>query len=162
MKALSIRQPWAWLIVHGYKDIENRSWRTKYRGPVLIHASMGMTRHQYLLVQAICEGMPSISRVTLPPFDELERGGIVGIATITDCVEESPSPWFFGPKGFSLADAEPLPFVPMKGKLSFFETGLMPLEKYAAGTYAMPDDMPIGNPHVDYDHVLVKVPEVSE
>lgn len=42
MKALSIRQPWAWLIANGYKDIENRSWRTNYRGPVLIHASAAM------------------------------------------------------------------------------------------------------------------------
>ena len=30
--ALSIRQPWAWLIVNGYKDIENRDWKTHYRG----------------------------------------------------------------------------------------------------------------------------------
>ena len=40
MKALSIRQPWAELIVAGLKDIENRTWRTDYRGPVLIHAGM--------------------------------------------------------------------------------------------------------------------------
>ncbi len=38
MKALSIRQPWAWLIANGYKDIENRSWRTNFRGEFLIHA----------------------------------------------------------------------------------------------------------------------------
>jgi len=47
MKAISIRQPWAWLIVNGYKDIENRSWPTKFRGRVLIHASKGMTRAEY-------------------------------------------------------------------------------------------------------------------
>jgi hypothetical protein len=47
MKALSIRQPWAWLIVNGYKDIENRSWATKFRGPVLIHAAKGMTGAEY-------------------------------------------------------------------------------------------------------------------
>ncbi|WP_229215634.1 ASCH domain-containing protein [Duganella sp. CY15W] len=41
MKALSIRQPWAWLIVNGYKDIENRSWSTNVRGKVLVHASKG-------------------------------------------------------------------------------------------------------------------------
>ncbi|MEI3544750.1 MAG: ASCH domain-containing protein [Alphaproteobacteria bacterium] len=35
---LSIRQPWAWLIVNGYKDIENRTWPTHFRGKVLIHA----------------------------------------------------------------------------------------------------------------------------
>ena len=37
MKAISIRQPWAWLIVQGYKDIKNRTWAAKYRGPILIH-----------------------------------------------------------------------------------------------------------------------------
>jgi ASCH domain len=38
--ALSVRQPWAWLIVNGVKDNENRSWRTDHRGPLLIHASL--------------------------------------------------------------------------------------------------------------------------
>jgi hypothetical protein len=37
-KALSIRQPWAHLIVAGIKQIENRTWTTRYRGPLLIHA----------------------------------------------------------------------------------------------------------------------------
>lgn len=36
MKAITIRQPWASLIVHGIKDIENRSWQTNFRGRVLI------------------------------------------------------------------------------------------------------------------------------
>jgi hypothetical protein len=39
MRALTIRQPWAWLIVHGHKDLENRTWCTSYRGPLLIHAA---------------------------------------------------------------------------------------------------------------------------
>lgn len=39
MKYLTVRQPWAWLLVNGHKDIENRSWPTKYRGPLLIHAA---------------------------------------------------------------------------------------------------------------------------
>ena len=38
LKAISIRQPWAWLIVNGYKDVENRIWATSLRGRVLIHA----------------------------------------------------------------------------------------------------------------------------
>lgn len=42
MKALSIRQPWAHLIIHG-KPIENRSWSTTYRGPLLLHAAKAMT-----------------------------------------------------------------------------------------------------------------------
>ena len=48
MKALSIRQPWAWLIVNGHKDIENRQWRTHFRGKIYVHAAKGMTRGDYL------------------------------------------------------------------------------------------------------------------
>src|SRR5690242_9023233 len=40
MRIISIRQPWAALIVHGFKDVENRTWPTRYRGAVLIHASL--------------------------------------------------------------------------------------------------------------------------
>ncbi|WP_147200539.1 ASCH domain-containing protein [Pantoea sp. CCBC3-3-1] len=123
MKALSIRQPWAWLIVNGYKDIENRSWNTKYRGPVLIHAGQTMYKEDYLMASEIA----SLSGVQLPHPDDLMKGGIVGVASIIGCVDTSLSPWFFGPKGFNLADAKPLPFVPMKGKLSFFETGINPI-----------------------------------
>ena len=47
MKALSIRQPWAWLILHGGKDIENRDWATRFRGRVLIHASKGVTQDEW-------------------------------------------------------------------------------------------------------------------
>ena len=47
MKALSIRQPWAWLIVNSHEDVENRTWRTRERGPVLVHASKGMTPTEY-------------------------------------------------------------------------------------------------------------------
>ena len=42
MKAISIRQPWAWLIVNGYKDVENRTWYTSHRGPLLICASKAL------------------------------------------------------------------------------------------------------------------------
>lgn len=124
MKAISIRQPWAWLIVNGYKDIENRSWRTKYRGQVLIHASKGLTRKEF--DEACMQVVDVIAPIDIPDFDDLERGGIVGVATITDCVEQSESPWFFGEKGFVLSDARPLKFIQMKGKLSFFETGIEP------------------------------------
>jgi hypothetical protein len=123
VKALSIRQPWAWLIVNGFKDIENRSWDTRYRGTVLIHASKGMTRAEYEAAKGICESLPPLERITMPPFEKLERGGIVGYAHITGTTRESESPWFFGPVGFQLVGAKPLPFQQLKGRLSFFETG---------------------------------------
>lgn len=123
MKALSIRQPWAWLIVNGYKDIENRSWPTRFRGPVLIHASKGMTREEYEDVADLLAWQSGIRKmgIQLPAFEELERGGIVGIATITECSAQAESPWFFGPYGFHLRDAKTLPFVPFKGALGFFD-----------------------------------------
>ena len=76
MKALSIRQPWAWLIVNGFKDIENRTWPTKFRGRVLVHASKGMTRDEYDDVADFLE--PSIP---LPRFEDLERVYLVGGGT---------------------------------------------------------------------------------
>jgi hypothetical protein len=117
MKALSIRQPWAWLIVNGHKDIENRQWLTHYRGPLLIHASKGMTRAEYDFAS---EHALSATGITLPLFDELERGGIVGRVDLVDCVNQYPSPWFFGEFGFVLKNAKPLPFHPCKGALGFF------------------------------------------
>jgi hypothetical protein len=124
VKALSIRQPWAWLIVNGYKDIENRSWNTKYRGRVLVHASKGMTLADYESAKSICDNLPPLKRIRLPLPEKLEKGGIVGYTHILNCIDHSDSPWFFGPKGFVLSTSKPLPFTPMKGKLSFFETGL--------------------------------------
>ncbi|MFS7306556.1 ASCH domain-containing protein [Rahnella inusitata] len=130
MKALSIRQPWAWLIVNGHKDIENRTWRTKFRGQVLIHASQHkVTRDEYESVRAVIIDYENrgCKPFFFPHFESFQhscmRGGIVGVATITDCVDSSDSPWFFGPKGFVLAAAQRLPWEPMKGRLSFFETG---------------------------------------
>lgn len=120
MKALSIRQPWAWLIVNGHKDIENRSWLTKQRGVVFVHASKGMTRDDYdAATQTI--GFAGLD-INLPAFEELERGGIVGTVEIVGCTVLSTSPWFFGPYGFKLVNAVALPFQPMAGKLGFFET----------------------------------------
>lgn len=136
MKALSIRQPWAWLIVRPditdqaqraqmcrdriIKDIENRDWWTSVRGTVLVHAGKGMTRDEYedagdtyAIVTRCCDA--------LPPFEQLERGGIVGKVDITGCVKESTSRWFFGKYGFQLANAQPLPFRPYRGQLGFFE-----------------------------------------
>ncbi len=129
MKALSIRQPWAWLIVNGHKDIENRTWPTRVRGRVLIHASKGMTRGEYEDVEDyLCEvfetGPHDAQFITLPKFEALERGGIVGVATITDCVasERRASTWHMeGQFGFQVADAKVLPFMPCKGALGFFD-----------------------------------------
>lgn len=127
MKALSIRNPWASLILHGGKDIENRTWHTRQRGTVLIHASKGMTRAEWL--DAITFASPMIFRKKfdvathddLFSFKAQPRGGIVGAVDIVDCVTSSDSPWYMGAVGFVLANPRPLPFTPYLGKLGFFE-----------------------------------------
>lgn len=72
-----------WLIVNGYKDIQNRSWRTKYCGQVLIHASQGVKKAEYERAKELTERLG----IALPDNSNFEAGGIVGVATITDCVE---------------------------------------------------------------------------
>jgi hypothetical protein len=116
MKALSIRQPYAWLIVNGHKDIENRDWVTNFRGRVLIHAGLTYPKRNY---RDDAEDYPAQYGGTYPARESM-IGGIVGVATITGCVTVSSSGWFLGPYGFTLTDAKPLPFVPCKGKLGFF------------------------------------------
>jgi hypothetical protein len=123
MKAISIRQPWAWLIVNGYKDVENRTWPTNFRGRILIHAGKGMTRDEYEDAQetALDAG---IADGVLPAFKQLERGGIVGVATIANCIHPNKrtSPWHMGSQfGFHMVNAQPLPFVPCCGQLGIFD-----------------------------------------
>jgi hypothetical protein len=112
MKILVVRQPWASLIVHGYKDIENRSWRTHYRGPLLIQSAASQPSGDSL-------AEARRRRVKLPA--QFETGGIVGMVEVVDCVEASRSKWFEGPFGWVLSGAHPLPFVPHKGRLGLFE-----------------------------------------
>lgn len=119
MKALSIQQPWAWLIVNAGKNIENRTRRTNHRGPVLIHASQTrVTNHVYNQIE---RDIFMRHRMTLPPRHYMGLGGIVGIAEIVDCITESSNPWFTGPFGYVLANVRPLPFTPTKGRLGVFE-----------------------------------------
>jgi hypothetical protein len=120
MKIISIRQPWASLIVTGgknvqtgvveLKDVENRTWPTRYRGPVLIQAAL---RADDISSEEIEE------RFSVRLSCELSLGGIVGVTEIVDCVRPHPSKWYAPAHyAFVLANARPLPFVRWKGALS--------------------------------------------
>ena len=120
-KALSVRQPWAWAIIHGGKDIENRSWQAvnyglKVRGLIAVHASKGMTQAEYYEAAEFMAGIG----ITCPPAAELQRGGIIGTVHVDDVVTESNSPWFFGPRGLVLSRPKPCEFVPSVGALGYF------------------------------------------
>lgn len=127
--ALSIRQPWAWAIIHAGKDIENRDWSTNRRGPICIHAAKGMTKDEYHHASyAIQKAVGPVDQawldqwfgVTPAPY-KLDRGGIIGVADIVDCRGASESPWFMGAYGFVLRNVKPVKFIPVKGALGFFD-----------------------------------------
>lgn len=123
MKSLSIRQPWAYMILHCGKDIENRTWSIKVRGRVLIHAAKGMTAEEWADAWGFAEDR--IGReLPSPHVRDIERGGIVGSIEIVDCVMQSDSPWFGGPFGFVLRNPVALPFYACRGALSFFDVTL--------------------------------------
>ena len=115
MKALTIRQPFAWLIANGFKDVENRTWATPFRGRFLIHAAKKYGAAE----RANAERVQRHHGILIPP--DLPLGGIVGEAELVDCVKEHPSAWFKGPYAFVLRNARPLPFRAWPGKLSFFD-----------------------------------------
>lgn len=121
--ALSVRQPWAWLIVNGWKNIENRDWPTKRTGRVWIHASGSMTQADYCAARLfICGfdwGPGLLSR--MPAAGDLVRGALVGSVTILGCVTAHSSDWFTGPYGFVVDDAEACAPRPMRGALGFFK-----------------------------------------
>lgn len=128
MKALSIRQPWAWLIVHGYKDVENRTWATAFRGCIYVHAGLHQDYGAYEgdpVYRWLCQWIRE--RITPDAKWDWEQsrltlGAIIGEVDIVDCVTESGSPWFDGPYGFVLAN--PVAYdkpIPCKGKLGLFE-----------------------------------------
>lgn len=126
MITLSIRQPWAYLIVHAGKDVENREWPTRFRGRILIHAGKAMTRGDYQACCIFCSGLPDGAMpkdFRFPSFEELRSqcGGIVGEMNIVDCVQQSESPWFNGPFGFVIDGAKEREFFPCKGMLGFFQ-----------------------------------------
>lgn len=124
-KALSIRQPWAWLIAKGLKDIENRSWESNYRGDFFIHASSTMTNRDYSECLSYVEMLNrdqtvALPNITLPDKDILTLGGIIGAAYLSACVTHSDSPWFTGEYGFVIKNPRFIDFKPCKGSLKFF------------------------------------------
>jgi hypothetical protein len=80
MKALSIHQPWAWAILHAGKTVENRTWSTKYRGPLLIHASKTRTSYDR---EAQVDWL-KVYGVVIPRWEELVVEAIVGVVELVD------------------------------------------------------------------------------
>jgi hypothetical protein len=111
MKVLTVRQPWASLIVAGIKDVENRSWRTKYRGRLGIHAGNRVDQD-------------ALDACGHPLDGDLPRGVLIGSVELVDCMKTSRSKWAVpGEWHWVLADARKLVRPrPMPGKLGLWQT----------------------------------------
>lgn len=132
MKALSIRQPWAWLICAGLKDIENRDWPTRFRGRIYVHAGKAEDREGWYHIDEFPENY-DLSEAAIDQWVEAQqtmldgRGCIIGEVDIVGCVTHADSPWFVGKYGFLLANPtlydKPIPY---KGQLGFFDPKIDP------------------------------------
>lgn len=139
MKAITVKQPWASLIVEGIKDIENRTWPTKFRGRVLIHAGANPVKFN-ALGDILTFQQFDILKGNVSPFIGNYLGAIIGSVEIVDCVINHHSIWAEKSNLYQLAPEEtsedypdpiynwvlanPIKFdkpIPAKGKLSFWE-----------------------------------------
>lgn len=117
MKALTVRQPWASLIVAGIKNVENRTWRTNYRGKLGIHAGSHVDR----------DALDQYGHLL---NDDPPLGALIGSVTLVDCVQDSRSRWADpGMWHWVLEDAKKLVRPRwMPGKLGIWDTRRQPVQ----------------------------------
>lgn len=110
MKTLTIAQPWAWAIATGHKSVENRSWRTRYRGPLLIHAAQSTNRLHYSHLFA-----------NLP--ENLDFGAIIAEVQLVDCIPASEChlPFAEGPWCWIFRNPRRIMPIPCRGQLSLWD-----------------------------------------
>src|SRR5262249_51258177 len=150
-RALSLKQPWAALLVHGVKTIEIRRWSTRYSGPVLIHAAKIPDRHRQPP-----GGLPPHARSS-----ERLSGGIIGVGVLAACVWYGTSkvfednrdlhlndPSWFEPGGlfgFRFRDLRVLPFTRLPGNNRLFKVNpddlvIPPGWQEVVDSYLWPED----------------------
>lgn len=117
MRAITVRQPWAWQIIHQRKDVENRTRNIAgaYRGPVAIHAAQ---KYDDVAMARLPKRAPQW--VTEPRF--FYPGVILGVVDLVDVVEDSTSEWAQpGMKHLVLANPRAVAdLIPCKGALGLW------------------------------------------
>jgi hypothetical protein len=120
MKAISIKQPWASLIVEGIKPVENRSRPWKHRGPLAIHAPKAFDHYAFDLFFSRFPptrnlGVDDCVKDIIQKSREL-TGGIIGSVNMVDCVTSHDSELFFGPYGYVFEDPKRCDLIPWTGR----------------------------------------------
>lgn len=148
MRALTLRQPWAWAVIEGLKPIENRSWcpnRYQIGQPFAVHAGLAFDTLGFSVFERCAREARCWSRYQRD-FEDV-RGAVLGIATLGHkhvagaddrLVPPAARPWFFGPYGFPLTRiaklSEPLP---CRGALGFWELPSDVERKIIAATHQL-------------------------
>jgi hypothetical protein len=119
-KAITIRQPWAHAVIQGWKPVENRSWPTKVRGTVAVHAARKVEHKEFFdFVRE--KGLEAQVPLDILTARNLPHSAVIGLVDIIDCTTSSPSPWFEGPFGFVFANPRPLRPISCRGALQIFD-----------------------------------------
>lgn len=143
MKAITVCQPWAWAIAQGYKRVDNRTWQTRYRGPILIHAGRertkyaGVWQHLRSAEFAAAAKRPrdkALASVPWPTPEEVPYGAIVAVAKLIECVHWNTvlalpiqyqalrcHPFAAGPWCWLLGDIEAIEPMPARGQRGLWE-----------------------------------------
>jgi hypothetical protein len=127
LKTLSVRQPWANLIVHGIKDVENRTRKTNYRGRILIHAPAKDEYKHGIFTKDQLHDIWNRAGNRIRMLRVREKSAIIGSVEIVDCIRDSDSVWaeedcwHWILKDPILFDK---PILNVKGKLSLWEYDL--------------------------------------
>lgn len=137
MKAITIKQPWASLICSGIKDIENRTWATKFRGRILVHAAASKIKY-FSALDFFGEERNKVIKEKTGYVPTLPISSIIGSVEVVDCVINHESIWaektpmaYLGKLTiecqapiYNWVLANPILFpepIPAKGKLSFWD-----------------------------------------
>jgi hypothetical protein len=135
VKAISLWQPWASFVSQGFKHYETRSWKTSYRGKLLICSTVENSKQydEYLKIY---------EKLQLPPWRDFRHGQAIAICNLTDCIEMTAEfiaeqsrteilcgDWQVGRYAWKLENIQPIekPF-PVKGRQGFFKVSLENLQ----------------------------------
>ncbi|MDR0872221.1 MAG: ASCH domain-containing protein [Prevotellaceae bacterium] len=159
MKALTVKQPYAHLICKGIKDVENRTWKTNFRGRALIHAGKTVIQPTFAVAgQATAEEIEFSTAVNFVEENDL-TGAIIGSVEIVDCVRNYKSIWAVPDMWhWVLANAvmfeSPMPNV--KGRLGFWESGYDEIDCPECGSRQLHNFMDGGIPELGWGNPVHK------
>lgn len=136
MKALSLSRPWTTLVLHHGKDVENRTWASSYRGPLVVHGALSFDR------RAESWAIYALGRSPLSGYERDHPTGLLGtVELVAQCLATKRAegcdcgPWAMPEQvHWRLADPRPFPEpIPCRGALGLWNVP----EHLAAGIPAL-------------------------